>query len=165
LWYGQQVFPILFCLLKCWLEVDMHLKGPEIGHLDTDYVGLPLSFGKYWDGFQVPIWHCVLQIQNPLFKFIKTKPPSCKDHHIIFLHITKFDNNWENQNKRQSPSTSFLTHTLMTLLFNRPMFCLKDITNLYCYRNEFTVSWNIETCSLGDKHRRFGGMCCLHLRK
>jgi hypothetical protein len=35
-----------FCLPDCWLVVSMHPEGPATGHLDTGFLGFPLSSSK-----------------------------------------------------------------------------------------------------------------------
>jgi hypothetical protein len=54
----------------------MHPEGPATGHLDTVFLGFPLSLSKYWDGSQVPSCYCMLLMQPSLSKFIKITPCS-----------------------------------------------------------------------------------------
>jgi hypothetical protein len=37
---------IFFRLLDCWLEVSTHPECPATGHLDTGFLGFPLSLRK-----------------------------------------------------------------------------------------------------------------------
>jgi hypothetical protein len=37
---------IFVCLPDCWLVVSMHPEGPAVGHLDTGFLGFPLSSSK-----------------------------------------------------------------------------------------------------------------------
>jgi hypothetical protein len=37
---------IFFCLPDCWLVVSVYLEGPATGHLDTGFLGFPLSLSK-----------------------------------------------------------------------------------------------------------------------
>jgi hypothetical protein len=48
----------------------MHLEGPATGHLDTGFLGFPLSLNKCWDGSQVPSCYCMLLMQPSRFKLI-----------------------------------------------------------------------------------------------
>jgi hypothetical protein len=40
---GQGIF---LTLPDCWLVVSMHPEGPATGHLDTGFLGFPLSSSK-----------------------------------------------------------------------------------------------------------------------
>jgi hypothetical protein len=48
------------CLLVCWLEVIVNRSGSAICHLDTIFLGFPLSSRKCWNGFQFPSFDCML---------------------------------------------------------------------------------------------------------
>jgi hypothetical protein len=36
-----------FRLPDCWLEIGVYPEDPAIGHLDTVFLGFPLSLSKY----------------------------------------------------------------------------------------------------------------------
>jgi hypothetical protein len=70
-------------LPDCWLEVSMHPEGPATGHLDTGFLGFPLSLSKCWDGSQVPSCYCGLLMQPSRLKLIEIKLICCQNHQII----------------------------------------------------------------------------------
>jgi hypothetical protein len=44
--YARGFFFSISCLPDCWLVVSMHPEGPATGHLDTGFLGFPLSSSK-----------------------------------------------------------------------------------------------------------------------
>jgi hypothetical protein len=65
---------VIFRLPDCWPVVSMHPEGPATGHLDTGFLGFPLSSSKCWDGSHVPSCYCMLLMQPCVCKFIKIIP-------------------------------------------------------------------------------------------
>jgi hypothetical protein len=56
-----------FCLPDCWLVVSMHPERPATGHLDTGFLGFPLSSSKCSVGSQIPSSYCMLLMQPSRF--------------------------------------------------------------------------------------------------
>jgi hypothetical protein len=56
--FSWSVDSIFFHLPDCWLVVSMHPEGPATGHLNTGFLGFPLSVSKCWDASQVPGCYC-----------------------------------------------------------------------------------------------------------
>jgi hypothetical protein len=65
---------IYFCLPDCWLVVSMHPEGPATGHLDTGFLGFPLSSTKSWNGSQFQVATACFSCSPPNFKLIKIAP-------------------------------------------------------------------------------------------
>jgi hypothetical protein len=88
----------------------MHPEGPAIGHLDTGFIGFPLSSSKCWDGSQIPSCYCMLLMQPSLSKVIKITP-CCRATKLVNFQIISTLSN-ESWNKillslslKLSPST------------------------------------------------------------
>jgi hypothetical protein len=78
-----------------WLEVSVHLEGPAPGHLDTGFLGFPLSLSECWDSSQVAAacFSCSppdLNSSESNFSILKPKQFS--------LQIMKLISNSENEN-------------------------------------------------------------------
>jgi hypothetical protein len=87
----------------------MHPEGPATGHLDTGFLGFPLSSSKYWDGSQVPSCYCMLLMQPSLSKFIKITPCCRATKLVNFQIISTLSNDSWNQ-ILPSLSQAFTTH-------------------------------------------------------
>jgi hypothetical protein len=88
---------VTLTLTHCWLVVSMHPEGPATGHLDTGFLGFPLSLSKCWDGSQIPSRYYKLLMQPSLSKFIKITP-CCRATKLVNFHIISTLNN-ESWNK------------------------------------------------------------------
>jgi hypothetical protein len=87
----------------------MHPEGPATGHLDTGFLGFPLSLSKCWDASQIPSCYCMLLMQPSLSKFIKIAPCSRATKLVNFQIISTLSN--ESWNKiLPSLSQAFTTH-------------------------------------------------------
>jgi hypothetical protein len=87
----------------------MHPEGPATGHLDTGFLGFPLSLSKRWDGSQVPSCYCMFLMQPSLSKFIKITP-CCRATKLVNFQIISILSN-ESWNKiLPSLSQAFTTH-------------------------------------------------------
>jgi hypothetical protein len=87
----------------------MHPEGPATGHLDTGFLGFPLSLSKCRVGSQIPSCYCMLLMQPSLSKFIKITPCSGATKLINFQIISTLSN--ESWNKiLPSLSQAFTTH-------------------------------------------------------
>jgi hypothetical protein len=84
--FGFKGVTISFRLPDCWLVASMHPEGPATGHLDTGFLGFPLSLNKCWDGSQIPSCYCMLLMQPSLNKFIKITP-CCRDTKLVNFQI------------------------------------------------------------------------------
>jgi hypothetical protein len=79
-------------LPDCWLEVSVYPEGPATGHLDTGFLGFPLSLSKCWDGSQISSCYCVLLMQPSRLNIIKIKLPCWQRHkNYFFQNYTKFE--------------------------------------------------------------------------
>jgi hypothetical protein len=65
----------------------MHPEGPATGHLDTGFLGFPLSLSKCWDGSQVPSCYCVPLMQPSRIKCIKIKLPCWQSHYNYIFKV------------------------------------------------------------------------------
>jgi hypothetical protein len=87
----------------------MHPEGPATGHLDTGFLGFPLSLSKCWDGSQILSCYCMLLMQPSLSKFIKITP-CCRATKLVNFQIISTLSN-ESWNKiLPSLSKAFTTH-------------------------------------------------------
>jgi hypothetical protein len=103
-------------LPDCWLVVSMHPEGPATGHLDTGFLGFPLSSSKCWDVSQIPSCYCMLLMQPSLSKFIKITPCSRATKLVNFQIISTLGN--ESWNKiLPSLSQAFLPILTSSLPF------------------------------------------------
>jgi hypothetical protein len=108
---------IYFCSPDCWLEVSMHPEGPATGHLDTGFLGFPLSLSKCWDGTQVPSCYCVLLMQPSRLKFIKIKLPCWQSHYnYIFKIILNLKSKFRGPISQATASKHSNAFTFMLLL-------------------------------------------------
>jgi hypothetical protein len=87
----------------------MHPEGPATGHLDTGFLGFPLSLIKCWDGSQIPSCYCMLLMQPSLSKFIKITPCCRATKLVNFQIISTFSNELWNK-ILPSLSQAFTTH-------------------------------------------------------
>jgi hypothetical protein len=71
------------CLPNCSPDVSTHPEGPATGHLSTNFLCLPPSSNKCWDGSQVANCYCVPLMQPSRLKFIKMKPRFCQSYQNI----------------------------------------------------------------------------------
>jgi hypothetical protein len=83
----------------------MHPEGPATGHLDTGFLGFPLSSSKCWDGSQIPSCYCMLLMQPSLSKFIKISPCSRAAKLVNFQIISTLSN--ESRLQRVDVNTAF----------------------------------------------------------
>jgi hypothetical protein len=61
----------ILCLPDCWLKVCVHPEGPAAGHLDTSFLGLPVSSsGKCWDCSPRAACFCILLAQPVRFSVL-----------------------------------------------------------------------------------------------
>jgi hypothetical protein len=87
----------------------MHPEGPATGHLDTGFLGFPLSLSKCWDGSQIPSCYCKLLMQPSLSKFIKITP-CARATKLVNFQIKSTLSNESCNNILPSLSQAFTTH-------------------------------------------------------
>jgi hypothetical protein len=81
---------IVLCLAYCILSPEIINKAyvnqvrktwgsPATGHLDTGFLGFPLSLSKCWNGSQISSCYCMLLMQPSLCKFM-TRTTLLQEH-------------------------------------------------------------------------------------